>query len=84
MMLFSVNLSYRRLLTTRENIVFKGFETSCFAGSLQRIAFLLILSLCISVAGAKDFSLSELPQAVRVTIGPIAPIEWAGECGSRK
>jgi len=52
----------------QENIMFRGFETSRFAGNLQRIAFLLILSLFISTAGAKDVSLSEVPQAVRVTI----------------
>jgi len=48
--------------------MFRSFETSRFIGNNQKIAFLLILSLCISVAGARDVSLSELPQAVRVTI----------------
>ena len=47
---------------------FGSFEITRFAGTIQVIKLLLILSLCISVAGAKDVSLSELPQAVRVTI----------------
>ena len=47
---------------------FGSFEITRFTGTIQVIKLLLILSLCISVAGAKDVSLSELPQAVRVTI----------------
>ncbi|HUT29756.1 MAG TPA: hypothetical protein VMX13_08190 [Sedimentisphaerales bacterium] len=48
--------------------MFGNFENSRFAGKTHRKAFLLILILCISVAGAKDLLLSELPQAVQVTI----------------
>lgn len=48
--------------------MFRSFETSRFIGNNQKIAFLLILSLFISTAGARDVSLSELPQAVRATI----------------
>jgi len=68
MKLFNVSLSYRRLLMTQENTVFRGFATSRFAGNHQKIALLLILSFIIPVAGARDLSLSELPQAARVTI----------------
>ncbi|MHC4346902.1 MAG: PepSY domain-containing protein, partial [Planctomycetota bacterium] len=52
----------------RKDIMFENPENSGFTLRLKRIAFLLILSLCISVAGAKDVPLSELPEAVRVTI----------------
>ena len=48
--------------------MFRNLENSHFTGKRQKIAFLLILSLFISTAGARDVSLSELPQAVRVTI----------------
>jgi len=50
------------------DIMFGNLEKSRFAGNNQKIAFLLFLSLFISTAGARDISLSELPQAVRVTI----------------
>jgi len=46
----------------------RNFENSRFVGRLQEIAFLLILSLFMSMAGAKSVLLSEVPQAVRVTI----------------
>ena len=48
--------------------MFGSLEITRFTGTTQVIKLLLILSLCISVAGARDVSLSELPQAVRVTI----------------
>jgi hypothetical protein len=48
--------------------MFGNLENSRFTGKRQKITFLLILSLFISTAGARDVSLSELPEAVRVTI----------------
>jgi len=48
--------------------MFGNLDNSRFTGNNQKITFLLFLSLCISTAGARNVSLSELPQAVRVTI----------------
>ncbi len=48
--------------------MFGNFENHRFTGNLQKIAFLLFLSLCVSMAGARDVSLSQVPQAVRETI----------------
>ncbi|MHC4156112.1 MAG: PepSY domain-containing protein, partial [Planctomycetota bacterium] len=48
--------------------MFRSFETSRSNGKRQEIPFLLILSLLISMAGAKDISLSEVPEAVGATI----------------
>jgi hypothetical protein len=48
--------------------MFGSFEITRFTGTTQVIELLLILGICVSTAIARDDKLSQLPQAVRITI----------------